>query len=220
VIDCSIIYQVIPEQAVRIHIEWQKRYEEDFVRAVSRGVVRSVTSNYRVEEINSEKRQDLETQINDQLRELFKDKGFALDRFVLRNIAFSPEFATSIEHKQIALEGVEQSQHEADQIRLRAKGDADAVLVRAKAEAEALNIIAAALQAKPELLSYRYIEKLAPNIRVMLLPNNAPFILPLNEATLEGSSSAPATPEPEGTVAPGPTPTATPIATPIATPTP
>lgn len=209
VMDCSIIYQVIPEQAVRIHIEWQQRYEEDFVRAVARGVVRGITSNYRVEEINSEKRQDLEIQINDSLREIFKEKGFAIDRFVLRNISFSPEFATSIERKQIALEGVEQSKHDAEQIRIRAKGEADAALMRAEAEAEALEIIAAALRSKPELLSYRYIEKLGPNIRVMLLPSDAPFILPLNESTMEGGLLAP-TVTPEAGITPGPSPTAQP----------
>jgi regulator of protease activity HflC (stomatin/prohibitin superfamily) len=86
---------------VRIHIEWQERYQEDYIRAVSRGVVRTIASNYTAEEINSAKRQNLEQAINDQLRADFQDKGFALDRFVLRNIAFSADYARAIEQKQV-----------------------------------------------------------------------------------------------------------------------
>ncbi len=215
-IDCSIIYQLIPDQVARINIEWQNRYQEDFVRAVVRGVVRSITSNYRVEEINSDKRQDIERQINDELRTLFQEKGFALDRFVLRNVAFSPEFAASIERKQIELEGVQRSQHEADQVRLRAQGEADAVQLKAKAEADALRQIAAALEGNPGLLSYRYIDKIAPNIRVMLLPNNSPYILPLNDTGLANDGTLIPTPtpmtRPGATEIPGAVPTITPTA--------
>jgi regulator of protease activity HflC (stomatin/prohibitin superfamily) len=214
-IDCSIIYQIIPEQAVRIHIEWQDRYQNDLVRAVTRGVIRSVASNYTAEEINSDKRQDLEQQINALLRETFQDKGFNLDRFVLRNIAFSPEFAAAIERKQVEQEGVIRSQYEAEQIRQVAEGrgdevriqadaEAEAIRLKAEAEAEALRLLAAALAENPDLLNYRYIDKLAPNIRVMLVPNDSPYILPLNEANLEGEPALPAA------TAPLPTETSTP----------
>lgn len=221
VIDSSIIYQVIPEQAVRIHIEWQSRYQEDFVRAVSRGVVRSVASNYTAEEINSDKRQDLELQINGILREAFRDKGFNLDRFVLRNIAFSPEFALAIEEKQVAQEGVTRNQYQADQVRqlaegrgdevrIKAEAEAEAIRLRAEAEAEALHLLASALAENPDLLSYRYIDKLAPNIRVMLVPNNAPFILPLNNLNLDEEQVGPIDPSPTPDPSPSPEPTPTP----------
>ena len=37
------------------------------------------------------------------------------------------------------------------------------------------------LAKNPQLLNYRYIEKLAPGIQVMLVPNDNPYILPLPE---------------------------------------
>ena len=42
-----------------------------------------------------------------------------------------------------------------------------------------MQLIGEALQKNPNLLTYEYINKLSPNIRVMLVPNNAPFLLPL-----------------------------------------
>jgi regulator of protease activity HflC (stomatin/prohibitin superfamily) len=199
-VDSSTIYQIIPEQSIRIHIEWRQRYQEDFIRTIVRGTVRSVISNYTVGEVNSDKRQDVELQINDALRAALLDKGFALDRFVLRNLAFSAEFMAAIESKQVALEGVTRSQYEAEQVRELAQGSADqirflaqaeaeAILLKAEAEAEALRLLAEALKLNPDLLSYRYIDKIAPNIRVMLLPSDSPYILPLNEIDLsEGTS--------------------------------
>ena len=194
-VDSSTIYQIIPEQAIRIHIEWRDRYQTDFIRTIIRGIVRSVISNYTVGEVNSDKRQDVELQINDALRTALLDKGFALDRFVLRNLAFSAEFMAAIESKQVALEGVTRSQYEAeqvrelaqgraDQVRFLAQAEADAILLKAEAEAEALRLLAEALEQSPDLLSYRYIDKIAPNIRVMLLPSDSPYILPLNEMSL------------------------------------
>ena len=67
----------------------------------------------------------------------------------------------------------------AQAIRDVAEAEAEAHVVKAKAEAEALEHIAQALQQRDNLLTYRYIDKLSPNIRAMLLPNNAPLILPM-----------------------------------------
>ena len=64
-------------------------------------------------------------------------------------------------------------------MRNRAEGKADAIKTEAQAQSEALKLIAEALKEDPQLLTYQYIEKLSPNIRVMLVPSNNPLILPL-----------------------------------------
>ena len=66
---------------------------------------------------------------------------------------------------------------------IAAEGAAEARLIEAKAEAEALALIQEALANNPELLTYQYITKLAPNINAMLLPSNAPFVFTLPEGT-------------------------------------
>ncbi|MBI5567296.1 MAG: hypothetical protein HY870_20525, partial [Chloroflexi bacterium] len=147
------------------------------------------------------KRAELQQIIQDQLLVEFEKQGLILDAFQLRNITFSPEYAQSIEQKQIAQQQSEQakllvqkSQQEADQLRakvkgeadaviLRANGDAEAAVTRAKGDAEALKLIADALATNPDLLTYTYIQKLAPNVGLILLPagGNNPFILDLNQ---------------------------------------
>lgn len=177
--DCSVIFRIDVEQAVLIHTDWQNRYIEDFVRPVIRGVVRTQVSQFKVNEVNSSARRDLEAALTNFLREEFADKGLLLDQFLLRDITFTPEYAASVEEKQIALEGQQQSEYQAAQIRNLAEGRADAIEIEARSQARAMALIAAELEQNPDLLTYRYIEKLAPNMRVMLVPNNSPLILPL-----------------------------------------
>jgi regulator of protease activity HflC (stomatin/prohibitin superfamily) len=203
-LDCSIIFRIDPEQVIRVHIDWQDRYVNDLVRPAARGIVRTLVSKYSVDEVNSEKRADLEKSLNEKMRAALEDKGFILDQFLLRNIAFSPQYATAVEEKQVALQQAIQKGHEADQIRQLAAGQADqikimaeaqaeATLVKAQAEARALNMIGEALARRPDLITYQYVNKLAPGIKVMLVPNNVPYILPLPTLGPEEMTTQPLT---------------------------
>jgi regulator of protease activity HflC (stomatin/prohibitin superfamily) len=222
--DASIIYAIDPQEVVNVHIAWQDRYTDELVRPLARGIIRDAVSQYGVQAIYSTKRNELTQDITDALRKKLAENGLVLSNFVLRNITFSPEYAASVEQKQIAEQQAQQAKfvvesrkQEAEQARqqaqgladavvIRAKGDADARLIQADAEAKALDLIAAALLEKPELLTYQYITKLAPGVQVMLVPNNTPYLLPL--PTLE-----PASPQ-SSTLLPTPLPTPLPTTTP------
>lgn len=202
-VDATVRFYADPLKVVELRRTWQgqDRYIQGFVRPTTRNVIYNTTARYKVEEVYGAKRTDLQQQVQEQLTAEFTKQGLVLDAFQLRNITFSPEYAQSIEQKQIAQQQSEQakllvqkSQQEADQLRakvkgeadavvLRANGDAEAAVTRAKGDAEALKLIAAALQTNPDLLTYTYIQKLAPNVGLILLPagGNNPFILDLKQ---------------------------------------
>jgi len=227
---------------IRIHIDWQKRYIQDLVRPMTRGIVRTEVSQFTIDEVNSSKRRDLETELYRRMQDTLEEKGLILDTFVLRNIAFSPEYAAAVEQKQVALQGKTRKEHEADQIRkyaageadrvrtlaeadaeavvTKAKGEAEARVIQAKAEAEALQLIADVLAQNRDLLTYEYIDKLSPGIKVMLLPHDTPLLLPL--PTFEPGETVVSTPVPTETpISITPTETLTPtIPTETPTPTP
>ncbi len=228
-IDASVIFEINPDKVIQVHIAWQNRYVNDLVRALSRGIIRDAISQYNVEEVVSTKRDTMTAQIHDLLASKLDENGLTLVDFILRNVSFSPEYAASVEQKQIAEQQAEQAKfvvdqrkQEAEQARqqaqgladsavIKAKGDAQARLVQAEAEAQALEMIAKALANNPDLLTYQYITKLGPDIQVMLLPSNSPFVFSL-PSTL---STAPTTTE---TPAPTMVPTVVPTAAPTATP--
>ena len=205
-IDASVIYQVDPKKVTDLYRTWLKGYEDGLVRPQSRGVIRDVSSQYGIEEIVSTKRADMEKQITDQLTKIFADNNLVLQDFVLRNIRFSDEYAKAVEQKQIAEQQaqqakfvVESKKQEAEQARQTAQGAADAAVIAAKGEAEArvvqaeakaLQLVAEVLKDNPTLLQYQYITKLSPSIQTILVPSNAPFILPQIQSN-SGSGNAP-----------------------------
>lgn len=224
-VDASVIYRVDPGQVVGVHIAWQDRYNDDLVRPLARGVIRDAVSQFRVDEVVSTKRAEMSTIITKVLSQKLEDNGLILEDFILRNITFSPEYAASVEQKQIAEQLaqqakfiVEQRKQEAEQARqvakgladsvvIKAEGDAKSVIINAEANAKALALVAEPLRDNKELLTYTYIQKLSPNIQAMLLPSNNPFLFPL--PTLEPF-----------TVLETPTPTPLPTPTPAMEPTP
>jgi len=198
-VDASVIYALDPQKVVMVHIEWQDRYADDLVRPLSRGVIRDAISQYSVASVYSLARDQVVKDISNDMRTKLEENGLLLVDFVLRNITFSPEYAASVEQKQIAEQKaqqakfvVEQRKQEAEQARqvaqgladsavIAAKGAADARLIQAQAEAEALELLGQSLSKYNDLLTYTYINKIAPGVQVMLVPNDNPYILPLPE---------------------------------------
>lgn len=228
-LDASVIYQIDPDKVVQVHIQWQNRYEENLVRAQARGIVRDTIAQYSVDEVITSKRLDIVKTINERLTEKLSSNGLTLVDFVMRNITFSKEYAASIEQKQIAEQQaqqaklvVESKRQEAEQARqtaqgaadaavIKAKGDAEARLISAEAEAKSLALIANAIKENPNLLNYQYISKLAPNMQVMLVPSDSPFLLPFPTQNQNvPTSTQPVVPTAEPTAAPTPEPTKAP----------
>jgi regulator of protease activity HflC (stomatin/prohibitin superfamily) len=220
-VDASVIFSVDPERVIQVHIEWQDRFLNELVRPLARGVIRDAVSQYGVEEVVTSKRDEMATEITEDLANRMAANGLLLNEFVLRNITFSPEYAASVEQKQVAEQQaqqaalvVEQRRQEAEQVRQTAQGAADATVIQAKgaaesrlieaqAEAQALELIAAAIQENPAILQYQYINRLSPGIRVMLVPNNAPFLLPLPSLEDESVEAVIVNPAPQPTPEPG-----------------
>lgn len=196
-VDASVIFAIDPAKVVDVHIRWQDRYIDGMIRPVVRGVIRDAVAQFGIEEVYSTHRLELSNLIADELMRRFQDNGLIMNDFVLRNIAFSDEYAASVEQKQIAEQlaqqaafTVEQRRQEAEQARqvaqgladaavIKAQGDAEARLIQAEAEAQALAMLADAIGQNPDVLTLEYIQKLSPNIQVMLVPTDNPFLLPL-----------------------------------------
>ena len=205
-IDASIIYSINPSQVIQLHINWQKRFENDVVRPTARNAIRDAVSQFGVEEIVSTKRAEMEEMITETIRAKMAQNDLQLEDFLLRDIHFSDQYAAAVEQKQIAEQQaqqakltVEQKKQEAEQARQVAQGQADAAviaaqgaaeaqIIQAEAQAKANELIGQSLQQNPEILQYQYILKLAPGVQTIFIPSGNQFILPLPNTT-----TAPAT---------------------------
>jgi regulator of protease activity HflC (stomatin/prohibitin superfamily) len=170
-------------------------WEQVVVRPRARSIVYNRVATYRVEEVYSTKREELQKRIEDDLRTALDKDGLILEALLLRNITFNQEYAKSVEEKQVAQQNaerakfvVDQERQEAERIRVQAQGRADAAvtgakgeaesqIIRAEAEAKSLELIAKQIRDNPSLLTFRYIEKLTPGVQTIFLPANQPFLL-------------------------------------------
>ena len=150
-IDASVIFSIDPSEVVDVHVDWQNRYTDSLIRPKVRGIARDSAARYNVQEIYSVRRDDLSQEIETELSSVLYENGLILDDFVLRNITFTPEYASVIEQKQIAEQEVErqafvvrQREQEAEQLREQSKGQADAAVIAAEGKAKSIMIEAEA----------------------------------------------------------------------------
>ena len=155
-----------------------------------------MASQYGIEEIVSSKRVEMEQKITDELTNKMGENNLVMVDFILRDIHFTDQYAAAVEQKQIAEQNalqaqfvVQQKKQEAEQARQTAKAQADAVVIAAQGEAQSIEIrakaqaaawaaLAAVLRDHPEMLTYEYIQKIAPNLQVIYLPSGTPLLLP------------------------------------------
>ena len=193
-IDMTVLYRVDPLGVNIVHQRWQQRYQADFVRPVLRGFVRDVVSRFRAEAVFGESRTEIQQSVETLIRERMQEEGMELNDLVVRNVTFNEEFANSIEQVQIAeqraLEAafrVQEQEQEAERERVkaqgerdaniaRAEGEAQAIILRAQGQAEALRLVSEQIAANPSLIQYEYIQSLAPNVNLALVPSNSPFL--------------------------------------------
>jgi regulator of protease activity HflC (stomatin/prohibitin superfamily) len=194
-IDVTVIYSIRPDKVLDLHLQWQDRYAVGYIVPNARSVVRDIVSNYSAQQIYEGGRDELEADAQSLLITKIEETGlFIVSDVLFRDITFSPEYMAAVEQKQIAEQEaqqqenkVRQSQAEAEQARVNAQGKADAAVIAAKGEAEAtilqaqakaeaLRLVAELLAENPDLLEYEYIQKLADDVTIIVLPSDSPYI--------------------------------------------
>lgn len=225
--DITLIFRVDPDNVVKLHIDWQDRYERDFVRPALRSVLRDGVSQYTVNEVNSAKRTVFVEEFETTMQQRAVGSGLIVESTYIRNIGFSTEYAKSVEQKQMAHQGMTRAEYEAKQVENLSRGDAERIkivaageaaaivieakaaaearVLKAQAEAKALRLVGEALDHREDLLTFRYIDKLSPNIRAMLLPSGTPLMLPLPQLGTETIPAEKATMEADRGPAPSDT---------------
>ncbi len=191
-LDITVLYRIDREDVNFIHLNWQNRYESDFIRPTVRAVARDVVSQFEAEAIYGLEREALTGQISELVSERLLEQGLTLTSFLVRQIGFNDAFRVSIEEKQIEEQKLQRARTEAERVRTEASGLADgaeeaargranARLIEAQAEAEALRVISDQIAANPNLIQYLYVANLSDNVAFALLPSDSPFIFNVDD---------------------------------------
>lgn len=149
--------------------------------------LKEVTPLFTALEVVS-KRDEIAELTMSRLSERMAPLGIVVDRVSVENVSLNPDFLQSVEAKQKAEQDRDRAAFEAErEVKLaegdrdaqvtRAKGDRDSRILRAEGEAEANDLINASLT--EDLLQWAAIQKINPNVDVMLVPQEQGFIIDL-----------------------------------------
>lgn len=155
-------------------------YAEKVLLRPANTALKEITPQYNASEVIA-KRDEIGQQALERLSTRMERYGIVIDRVSVENIALNEAFLKSVEDKQIAEQNLFKADFERQTVVKQAEGARDAAITRAEGEAEANRLINESLT--DNLLTWRYIDKLAENIKVMLLPSEggSDFILDLKQ---------------------------------------
>lgn len=132
-VDATVLFRLDPEKAPELLRSIGVEFVDKIIRPFSRSQIRMVISRYTAPQIYSEKRQEAETIMTQELSDLLKSKFLVIDKVLLRAVYFSPEYSKAIEQKVIAEQRVKQAEFEVKEATQRAQSK----IAEAKGLAEA-----------------------------------------------------------------------------------
>lgn len=168
-IDLTCWFRPRVEKIVDIHKNIGPDYLKKVIRPIVRSTVRHVVSSYSVTEIYSIKRREAEEEIEKRIREMLEKDGFWIEKVILRDVRFPPDFAKAIEEKQIA----EQEAEKMEYVLIKEKKESERKKIEAEGKAEAIRIISEELKKNPQYVKYLYVDKLSDKVKVIISDQGA-----------------------------------------------
>lgn len=177
VIDLTVLYRVLSNEAPRIMRETGLDYRDKIVRPLTRTKIRDNAVYYTAIDLYSTKRDQFQTRIFKSIEEDFKKRGLVLEQLLVRNITLPNNVKTSIEEKIKA----EQEAQKMEFVLQKEKQEAERKRVEAQGIADYQRIISAGLSDKQ--LQYENIQVMkglitSPNSKVIVMgKGSTPVIL-------------------------------------------
>ena len=132
VIDLTVLYRVIPNDAPKILVGIGENYNDKIVRPVTRTRIRDNAVYYDAVALYSTKREEFQQRIFKSIEDDFKKRGLVLEQLLIRNINLPASVKTTIESKINAEQDAQKMQfvlqkekQEAERKRVEAQGIAD-----------------------------------------------------------------------------------------------
>ncbi len=150
----------------------ETEYVEKVVKTEIRGSGRRVPTRFAAYDLYTKKSYEAQQALYDEIKPKFDKNGLILDELILRNITFTPEYAKTLEEKQIALENITTEKNKLEQEKIRKEQK----IVASEGDARSIEIRQAALTKNPTIIQWEFVQRMAPNIQWGILPQN---IVPL-----------------------------------------
>lgn len=188
----TLNYALNPQRAPEIYQNLRRDFVERVMKPAVQESVKATTALFNAEELITE-RAKVKAAIQANLTERLATYDILVQTLSITDFKFSPVFAQAVEAKvaaaQRALEAenkLRQIEVEARQAKQTAEGRASAAIAEANGQAAAILTVAEAQAKANKLVSetltdpiirYELVQKLAPDVKVLILPSGQNFIL-------------------------------------------
>lgn len=175
IVDLTVLYKVLPEEAPRILKEIGTDYKNTIVRPICRTKIRDNAVYYDAVALYSTKRDEFQQRIFTTIEKDFKNRGLVLEQLLVRNLTLPQSVKATIESKINA----EQDAQKMTFVLQKEKQEAERKRVEAQGIADYQKILSTGLSDKQ--LQYEYIKAIAtsPNAKLIIVGGNknTPMIL-------------------------------------------
>jgi regulator of protease activity HflC (stomatin/prohibitin superfamily) len=180
IIDLTVLYRVLPDQAPRILKEIGADYKNTIVRPITRTKIRDNAVYYDAVALYSTKRDEFQDRIFKGIEKDFKTRGLVLEQLLVRNITLPQSVKITIESKINAEQDAQKMQfvlqkerQEAERKRVEAQGIADYQKI--------INTGLSDQQLQYEMIKANKEIATSPNTKIIILGNGKGMPLMLND---------------------------------------
>lgn len=152
--DVTVLYRLRGESAPDVYKTLGIGYQENIIRPGIRSTIREVAADFPVNELYSTKREQVQIDILEKLKEDIQVRGIEIEDVLLRKVNVSQTLSDSIEKKLAAEQEVQQQEFEIQ----KSKKVAERKLVEARAQRDAQKIVNQSLTSR--YLYYLYVSNL------------------------------------------------------------
>lgn len=171
-----VTYHLDPQYAADVLQTVGQDYFEKVIHHQTDTEIKRDSRNYTTDEITA-KRDELAAAAFARLQDDVSPYHIVIEGIFISQIGLPKEYLDSVNQKLIAQQGVITAEANANIVRTNAAGQADAAVTLAEGQAKANTAVNASLS--DALIRWTQIQKINPNVNVMVVPDNGNFLFNL-----------------------------------------
>lgn len=174
--EISILYSIQKNKVPFILEDLGIHYERVLILNVFRSAAADITAQYMAKDMHSGMRSKIESEIQDRMHESLLDRGFVIERVLMKSILLPLDLSRAIERKLRAEQEAQQMEFVLD----RERKEAERRKIEAEGTREAQKILAEGLVR--EIIELRSIEAFmelanSPNAKIIITDGKTPFLI-------------------------------------------